>query len=133
MALIDFSPIPTPDQSTAVAALAAQRAGMTVNTQAGTTYTFALTDTYELGTALCIFANANPVTVTIPKNSVVALPVGHRIECEATGAGKVSIAPVDGDVTLVPATTRSIAAINKAVTLVQVSANVWHMFGALIA
>ena len=76
-----------PAEQTALAALAAQREGMRVNAQTGTTYTFALADTYELGTALNTFANASPVTAYIPKNSVVAIPIGHRIECEATGAG----------------------------------------------
>jgi hypothetical protein len=59
-------------------------------------YTLALTDVYKIiemnkGTA---------VTLTVPKNSVVAFAIGVQVKGYQKGAGKVTIAPVDGDVTI---------------------------------
>jgi hypothetical protein len=110
-----------------------KQGALAVNAQTGTTYTLAAADAYEAGTALNKFTNANPVAVTIPKNSAVSIPVGHKFECAAGGAGKVTFAPVDGDVTLTPATTRSISAVDKGVTLIQTAANTWLLVGSLIA
>jgi hypothetical protein len=109
-----------------------KQGALAVNAQTGTTYTFALADSYENGTAVNTFANANPVTVTFPKNSVVAFPIGHKIETAAAGAGKVTFAPVDGDVTLV-GTELSISANGKAVTWVKTAINTWKPYGSLIA
>jgi len=40
------------------------------------------------------------VTLTIPKNSVVEFAIGDQVKGYQKGAGKVTIAPVDGDVTI---------------------------------
>lgn len=59
-------------------------------------YTLALTDAGKLVRMNKATAN----TLTIPKNSVVAFPVGTYILIEQLGAGQTTISPVDGDVTL---------------------------------
>lgn len=66
------------------------------NEQTGATYTFALVD----GDQSVIFNRATAQAVTIPKNSVIAFPIGTRIRCARKGTGLPTISPVDGDVTL---------------------------------
>jgi hypothetical protein len=60
-------------------------------------FTLALTDAGNYLT--CNYASG--FTVTVPKNAVVAFPVGIVICLEQVGNGAITIAPVDGDVTLV--------------------------------
>lgn len=103
----------------------------TVNAQTGTTYTFALTDAYEAGCALVTLSNGSAITATVPKNSVVAFPVGCCINCQQIGAGQVTFAPVDGDVTINPAATLKISEQWKGATLIKTATNVWSLIGAL--
>ena len=56
--------------------------------QTGTSYTLALADNHRL--VEC--ANAAAITVTVPTNAAVALPVGARIELAQTGAGQITVA-----------------------------------------
>jgi hypothetical protein len=44
--------------------------------------------------------HADAKTLTVPKNSAVAFPTGTKIAVVQGGAGQITIAPVDGDVTL---------------------------------
>jgi hypothetical protein len=104
-----------------------------VNAQTGTTYVLAAADSYEQGTALITLTNANPITVTVPKNSAVAIAVGQSFNCQQIGAGQVTFAPVDGDVTINPAATLTISAQWKAATLVKTATNVWSIIGSLSA
>ena len=60
---------------------------LTINTQAGITYTFAIND-YKKRT---VFTNANPVTATVPINANVAIPIGSKIEYTQQGDGVVTI------------------------------------------
>lgn len=60
-------------------------------------FTLALTDAGNYLT--CNYASG--FTVTVPKNSVVAFPVGTTICLEQTGNGAITMSPVDVDVTLV--------------------------------
>jgi hypothetical protein len=105
----------------------------TVNAQTGSTYSFALTDTYEAGCQLVTFSYATAVTITVPRNNSVALPVGCVINCQQIGAGKVTFAGQDGTVTINPAATLSIAAQWGAASLVQTAANAWSLIGSLSA
>ena len=105
---------------------------LSINAQTGTTYQFALTDD-ESQCALITFDNANPITVTVPKNSTVAFTVGTVINTQQIGSGQVTFAPEDGTVTLDPASTLKISAQWKAVSLTQIAANVWSLIGSLSA
>jgi hypothetical protein len=63
-----------------------------INAQTGTSYTLVLADAGKLVTC----ANASPVTVTLPANASVALPVGTVVGIAQLGAGTVTIAGASG-------------------------------------
>ena len=110
--------------------------GMTVagpiNAQTGTTYVLAATDVFS-ACALVTLSNANPITVTVPKNSAVPIAVGSTINLQQIGAGQVTFAPVDGDVTINPSATLKISAQWKGATLIKTATNVWSLIGSLSA
>jgi len=99
-----------------------------INTQTGTAYTLVLTDAGKVIT----LENANAQTVTVPKNSVVDFAVGTQIDFVDLGAGAVTFAPVDGDVTI-----RSkdgdlvIAEQYVGVTLLKIDTDEWVLMGNL--
>jgi len=62
--------------------------GLAVNAQTGTTYTLVLTDAGKMVT----LSNASAITLTIPTNASVALPIGAIINFEQLGAGQVTFA-----------------------------------------
>jgi hypothetical protein len=66
-----------------------------VDTVAATAYTFAAENYHHKR-----FTAATAVTATVPKNSVVPIPVGTRIRCTQAGVGQVTLTPVDGTVLL---------------------------------
>lgn len=100
----------------------------TINSQSGTTYTFALVD----NGALCEFTNGSPVTVTIPTNASVAFPVGTQIDVVQGGAGKVTFAGAGGVTLKSVASNKSLSAQEAGGTLIQMSANTWRLVGSLI-
>ena len=91
-------------------------------------YTLALTDAYKLvemnkGTA---------VTLTVPKNAVVAFPIGTTICVIQKGAGLVTFAPVDGDVTILSYDSAlSMLGQYAGATLTKVATNTWYLTGAI--
>ena len=105
-------------------------AAITLNTQTGD-YTLVLGDAGK-----CMIMNkATALTLTVPKHSSVAFPVGTVILMIQYGAGTLSVAPVDGDVSIVSADTLtdlydqySCAAIIK---IVDGSPDVWQLGGDL--
>ena len=106
-------------------------ASVATNPQTGTTYTLALSDNGKLVT----LANASPVSVTIPLNSSVALPVGAVIMMAAYDAGAVTISGAGG-VTVVSAGATAASPVIRAeyssVGAIQTSANNWLVVGDLI-
>ena len=101
----------------------------TINPQTGTTYTFVLTDNGKI----CEFANSSPVSVTVPPNSSVALPVGAQIEVTQTGAGKVTLAQGSGVTITSLASYKSIAGQYASATLYKRATDTWQLSGNLIA
>ena len=102
----------------------------TLNPQTGTTYTLVLTDAGKLLTC----ENANTVTVTVPKNSSVAFEIGTKIDIVQKGAGKVTLAPVDGDVTISSkGGLLSSGGQYVGLSLVKIAENVWYLFGSLVS
>lgn len=75
-----------------------------VTASEASSYINAQTDNYTLVLAdagkFVKITHASGKTLTVPKNSSVAFPTGTEIEIYQGGAGQVTIAPVDGDVTL---------------------------------
>lgn len=74
---------------------------------------------------------ATAVVLTIPKNSVVAFPIGTSISIRQKGVGQVTITPIDGDVTinnmdgLITTDQYAVAG------LIKIAENTWTAFGAL--
>lgn len=101
----------------------------TINAQAGTSYTFALTDAGNL----CEFTNAAAVTVTVPPNSTVAFSVGTQIDLMAGGAGKVTFAQGAGVTIKSVNSLKSLAAQEAAGTLVKMATDTWRLTGSLVA
>jgi hypothetical protein len=101
----------------------------TQNEQTGN-YTLALADE---GKVLRVNSSSNR-TITIPKNSVVAFPIDTEIAILRYGTGTVSIAPVDGDVTLQSADgERKIRNRYGSVALKKIGENEWVLVGSLEA
>lgn len=98
-----------------------------INDQTGTTYTLAVSDA---GKAVRC-ANANPITVTVPKNATVAIPVNTVIHVAQSGAGQVTIAPVDGDVTINKFGGLKTGGKYWYITLIKVDTNVWDCIGGI--
>jgi hypothetical protein len=77
---------------------------------------------------------ADNITITIPKNSVVAFPVDTEIAIVRYNSGTVSIAPVDGDVTLQSANAeRKIRNRYASVALKKIGTDEWVLVGSLEA
>lgn len=94
---------------------------LSINDQSGTTYTLVLADAGKY--IRC--ENANAITVTVPKNSSVAFETGTVITIEQKGAGTVTVAPVDGDVTINAYDGLSTYGQYAGIQLVKVDTNVW--------
>lgn len=99
-----------------------------INPQTGTAYTLGLADAGRKVRA----ANAAAITVTVPANAAVAIPVGSVIGIRQVGAGRVTCSP-SGGVTIntptgfLPATGRQGAEI----MLHKVGADEWDITGDL--
>jgi len=77
---------------------------------------------------------ADNITITIPKNSVVAFPIDTEIAIVRYNSGTVSIAPVDGDVTLQSkAGERKISGQYGSVALKKIGTDEWVLVGSLEA
>lgn len=98
-----------------------------INDQTGTTYTLALTDAGKLVTC----ANADAITLTVPKNSVVPFPVNSVITVAQKGAGVVTAAPVDVDVTIVKYGGLKTAGQYACIQLLKVATDSWLLIGGV--
>jgi len=106
-------------------------ASVATNAQVGTTYTLALSDNGKLVT----LANASPVSVTIPTNGSVALPVGAVIMLSAYGSGAVTVSGAGGVTVVSNGATAASPVIRtqySSVGCIQTSANNWLVVGDLI-
>jgi hypothetical protein len=97
-----------------------------LNTQADS-YTLVLTDAQKL----VDMNKETALTLTVPKDASVAFPTGTVIAVRQKGAGQVTIAPVDGDVTINNETGLKLTGQFAVASLVKVDTNVWSAFGAL--
>lgn len=96
-----------------------------LNAQTGTTYTLALSDDGKVVT----MSNAASNTLTVPKNSVIAFPVGTQITIVQKGAGQTTIDPVDVDVDLRTTTTLRLRSQYSAATLIKIDTDEWLVIG----
>jgi len=70
----------------------------TLNSQAGTTYTLASTDQYQV---LVVASNGSAKTISIPTDATYNFPVGTAISMLNTGAGLLTINAVTSGTTTV--------------------------------
>jgi len=98
----------------------------TVNNQAGTTYTLALAD----GGQVVTLTNAAAITLTVPANASVAIPVGTTTSIAAMGAGTVTIAAASGVALRRLAGLSTIGQYSR-VTLMKTGVNTWVASGDL--
>lgn len=102
----------------------------TLNSQTGTAYTFALTDSG----AYCRFTNGSAVTATIPPHSSVAFEAGTQIDLFQGGAGKLTIAAGIGVTINSVLSNKSLSARYAGATLIQTDTiDTWDLVGSLIA
>jgi hypothetical protein len=78
-------------------------------------------------------SSATGVTITIPTNTAVAYPIGTSIDILQTGAGQVTIAPVDGTVTVNATPGLKLRTTWSSCTLFKRAANTWVVYGDLMA
>jgi hypothetical protein len=102
---------------------------ITINTQETDAYTLVLADDGKL----VDIDYATAATLTVPKNSVVAFPVGSMVAIRQKGAGQVTIAPVDGDVTINNADGLKITDQYIVAALIKVATDTWNAVGSLEA
>jgi hypothetical protein len=107
--------------------LDAQQEMVGINAQTSTSYTLAASDAGKLVTC----NNASDITVTIPKNSAVAIPTNVVITLQQIGDGVITVKPVDGDVTLTGYDGYKTAGKYAAVQLIKTATDVWTMIGGV--
>lgn len=91
-------------------------------------YTLVLGDAGKLITMTKSTAN----TLTIPKNSAVAFPVGTFVLIYQGGAGQTTVSPVDGDVTLnATDSLYSLYGIYSLAAAIKIATDTWVLFGDL--
>jgi hypothetical protein len=78
-------------------------------------------------------SSATGVTITIPTNTAVAYPVGTSIDILQTGAGQITIAPVDGTVTVNSTPGLKLRTTWSSCTLFKRATNTWVVYGDLTA
>lgn len=120
---------PSGSAATVAAALDAKVSkALSVNAQTGTTYTVALSDEQKLVT----LSDAAAITVTLPQDSDVAIPVGGQIHFTQLGAGQVTFTAGTG-ATVNSTPTASTRAQYSTVTAIKRAANTWLLVGDLAA
>jgi hypothetical protein len=98
---------------------------LSINAQTDS-YTLVIGDAGKLITMTKGTAN----TLTVPKNSAVAFPIGTQVLVYQGGEGTTTIAPVDGDVTINSADNLyDIYAQYSLVGLIKIATDTWCLFG----
>ena len=96
-----------------------------INTQTDS-YTLVLGDASKL----IIMNKATANTLTIPKASSVAFPIGTEILIFQLGAGRTTLAPVDGDVTInSPDSALNLYTQYSCAALIKRAGDIWILMG----
>ena len=99
------------------------------NEQVGITYTVGDADEFKL----IVIDNASPVSVIIPNNSTVKIPVGARMDILQKGVGKVTMIGASGVTISSKGGNKSISGQYVAVSIIQNAVDYWFLIGDLIA
>lgn len=106
-------------------------ATLTENAQTGTTYTLVLADAPDVVVSL---SNAAAITLTVPENATVAIPVGSYITIWQKGAGQVEVVGAGAATIELPAGASAfLRAENSFATLYKSATDTWQLFGDLEA
>jgi len=104
----------------------------TINAQTGTTYTTALTDSYQV---LVTMNNASSNALKIPTNASVAHPIGTVITVLNKGAGLTTISAVTSGTTTILSAGATVAqptlAAYKSAACIKVDTDTWYVVGAI--
>lgn len=104
----------------------------TINAQTGTTYTTALTDSYQV---LITMSNGSANSLKIPTNASVAHPIGTVITILNKGAGTTTISAVTSGTTSILSAGASAAAPTvaqyKSAACIKVDTDVWYIVGGI--
>lgn len=102
-----------------------------LNAQTGTTYTLALSDSYQV---LITQSNASANAIKIPTNATAAIPVGSVITLINIGAGLCTISAVTSGTTTVLSAGATAASPTlgqyKSVALIKTATDTWYVVGA---
>lgn len=98
-----------------------------VNAQTGTSYSLTLADLVA-GRGKITASNASAITVTIPKNSTLALPIGAECEIVQLGAGQITVAGASG-VTVHSSSTLKTRAQYSVIKVTQITTDLWILSG----
>lgn len=74
---------------------------------------------------------ATAITLTIPKNSSVAFPIGTQITINQKGAGAITVTPIDGDVILNKLIGLVTVGQYAMASLIKIDTNTWQVSGDL--
>lgn len=99
-----------------------------INSQTGTTYTLVLDDRGKL----IELTNSSAITLTVPPNSSVALPIGTKIAIAQGGAGTVSVAQGAGVTVKSQGSATDLNGQDAMATLVKVATDTWRLEGNLV-
>lgn len=97
------------------------------NAQIGTTYTLALVDQSKMVS----LTNGSAITLTIPTNASVALPVGCIISLLQGGAGQVTVTPAGGVTLLSADSFTNLRVQYSTATLWKQATDTWYLAGDL--
>jgi len=98
-----------------------------INAQTVTSYTLAASDNSKLLT----MDNASAITVTIPVNASVSIPVGFQCTIVRKGTGTVTLSKASGVTVISTSTALTFTATGSAATLIKVATDQWLAFGDL--
>jgi len=102
-----------------------------INAQTGTTYTLALSDSYQI---LITQSNASANAIKIPTNASVAIPIGSVVSLLNIGAGLCTISAVTSGTTTVLSAGATPAqptvAQYKSVALIKTGTDSWYVVGS---
>lgn len=104
----------------------------TINTQAGTTYTLAATDQYQV---LILTTNASAKTVSIPTDATTNFPIGTAITILNTGAADTTITAVTPGTTTVTSAGATSGSPkvgqHRSAVAIKTAANEWRVVGSV--
>jgi hypothetical protein len=104
----------------------------TINPQTGSTYTLALSDSYQV---LVTQSNASANAIKIPTNATAAIPIGSVITVLNIGAGTCTISAVTSGTTTVLSAGATAAsptlAQYKSAALIKTGTDAWYVVGAI--